>query len=178
MSVYNVPIPRCTRTNAKPTHCRPPARRRFCYFHKNAQGQHIALSRKLPAKDGTLTLPVLEDANSVRMSFVPLTQLLGGQLDPKITGLFLYALPTASLNLRPAEIEPASKQRAVTDPSTVSHISVREDPSRPDDLDDEDEEDDEEEEDDEGSDDADSEDDDEEYEDDDEDDPDRLHVKG
>ena len=54
--------------------------------------------------------------------------ILSGQIDPKTAGLLLYALQTASSNLRRVDFEPVIKIRAVIDPKTVDQTSLGEDP--------------------------------------------------
>jgi hypothetical protein len=54
--------------------------------------------------------------------------ILSGQIDPKTAGLLLYALQTASSNLRRINFEPAVKTRVVIDPKTVDATPLGEDP--------------------------------------------------
>jgi hypothetical protein len=66
-------------------------------------------------------MPVLEDADSVQVALMQVMRLiLAGQLEPKIAGLLLYALQTASLNLRHMKLEPLRHETVVIDPSTVA----------------------------------------------------------
>ncbi len=118
---YDVHIPRCTHIKTNGTQCGSPALRgrRFCFFHKNWQGQRIALNVQ-PAAPLSFTMPVLEDADSVQVALMQVMRLiLAGQLDPKIAGLLLYALQTASINLRHMKLEPYSHESVVIDPRTV-----------------------------------------------------------
>jgi hypothetical protein len=122
MSRYSVTIPRCTHIKTNGTQCASPALRgrRFCFFHKNWRGQRIQLDKKLPAVPATFTLPVLEDANSVQIALMQVIQLmLSGRIDSKTAGLLLYALQTASLNLKQTDLEPRTHERVVIDPSAV-----------------------------------------------------------
>ncbi len=119
---YDVHIPRCTHIKTNGTQCGSPALRgrRFCFFHKNWQGQRIALNVQ-PAAPLSFTMPVLEDADSVQVALMQVMRLiLAGQLDPKIAGLLLYALQTASLNLRQMKLEPLRHESVVIDPSSVA----------------------------------------------------------
>jgi len=61
-----VHISRCTHIKTNSTQCGSPALRgrRFCFFHKNWQGQRIVLNVQ-PASPLSFTMPVLEDADSV-----------------------------------------------------------------------------------------------------------------
>ncbi len=123
---YDVHIPRCTHIKTNGTQCGSPALRgrRFCFFHKNWQGQRIALNAQ-PAAPLSFTMPVLEDADSVQVALMQVMRLiLAGQLDPKIAGLLLYALQTASLNLRQMKLEPFPRESVVIDPRAVADNGV------------------------------------------------------
>jgi hypothetical protein len=162
---YDVHIPRCTHIKTNGTQCGSPALRgrRFCFFHKNWQGQRIALNVQ-PAAPLSFTMPVLEDADSVQVALMQVMRLiLAGQLDPKIAGLLLYALQTASLNLRHMKLEPYQHETVVIDPSSVAENGLDEKAWSKEQFEEEDEEDDEEE--DSGDEDADEEDEDSEEED-------------
>jgi hypothetical protein len=105
----------------------PQAGSRFCFFHKNWQGQRIALNAQ-PASPLSFTMPVLEDADSVQVALMQVMRLiLAGQLDPKIAGLLLYALQTASLNLRQMKVEPFHHESVVIDPRAVADNGVGDD---------------------------------------------------
>jgi hypothetical protein len=119
---YDVHIPRCTHIKTNGTQCGSPALRGrpFCFFHKNWQGQRIQLNAQ-PASSLSFTMPVLEDADSVQVALMQVMRLiLAGQLDPKIAGLLLYALQTASLNPRQMKLEPYRHESVVTDPRAVA----------------------------------------------------------
>ena len=65
-------------------------------------------------------LPLLEDANSVQMALMKVIQMLGsGELEHKTAGLMLYALQTASINLRNTEFEADDVTDVVIDRDTV-----------------------------------------------------------
>src|SRR5246127_636241 len=92
------------------TQCGSPAlrRNRFCYFHKRYQEERIRLNVDRRRR-GTATffLPVLEDANSIQMSPMQIMRLLlTGQIEHKTASLLLYALQTASANLRQTNFKP------------------------------------------------------------------------
>src|ERR1700756_1582906 len=126
---YDVFIPRCTHIKTNGTQCGSPALRgrRFCFFHKNWQGQQIQLNAQ-PASPLSFTMPVLEDADSVQVALMQVMRLiLSGQLDPKIAGLLLYALQTASLNLRQMKLEPYHRESVVIDPRSVADNNLGDD---------------------------------------------------
>jgi len=127
--LYDVHIPRCAHIKTNGTQCGSPAlrERRYCFFHKKWQGQRIALNAQPPVPD-TFTMPVLEDADSVQVALMQVMRLiLAGQLDPKIAGLLLYALQTASFNLRQMKLEPSRRETVVIDPRAVTSIGVGDD---------------------------------------------------
>jgi len=145
----SVHIPRCTHIKTNGTQCGSPALRgrRFCFFHKNWQGQRIQLNAKLP-DNSTFTLPVLEDADSVQVALMQVMRLiLSGQLEPRMAGLLLYALQTASINLRHTKLEPLRRESIVIDPSSVSDNGVGDDLWRQSDFEEEEEEEDDQDED-------------------------------
>jgi hypothetical protein len=121
---------RCQHLKVNGTQCGSPAlrRNRFCYFHKFhheerilLQGDRAKSARRRPA---SITLPVLEDANSIQVSLMQIMRLIiGGQIDGKTAGLLLYALQTASTNLRHANFDP-SMQTVVVDPRTVGQTPL------------------------------------------------------
>jgi hypothetical protein len=56
-------------------------------------------------------LPVLEDAQAVQLALMSVMQMLAkGSIEHKTAGLMLYALQTASSNLRRPEFEPMNKE--------------------------------------------------------------------
>ena len=123
MSYYSANILRCTHIKTNGTQCGSPAvrGRRFCFFHKNWHGERIPLGA-LPAANlnASLTLPVLEDADSIQVALMQVMRMiLARQIDPKMAGLLLYALQTASVNLRHTELEPRPRERVVIDPASA-----------------------------------------------------------
>jgi hypothetical protein len=145
MSYYSANILRCTHIKTNGTQCGSPAvrGRRFCFFHKNWHGERIPLGA-LPAANlnASFTLPVLEDADSIQVALMQVMRLiLARQIDPKMAGLLLYALQTASVNLRHTELEPRPRERVVIDPSAASDSLLGEHLWRNDDFEAEEEED-------------------------------------
>ncbi len=70
---------------------------------------------------GRFDLPLLEDANSVQIALMKVMQMLGsGQMDHKTAGLMLYALQTASVNLRNTDFEARKATDVVIDRDTVA----------------------------------------------------------
>jgi hypothetical protein len=70
-------------------------------------------------------LPLLEDANSVQVALMKVIQALGsGRVDHKTAGLILYALQTASVNLRNVHFEVRNATDVVIDRDTVNATSI------------------------------------------------------
>jgi hypothetical protein len=132
MSFYPNSIPRCEHLKVNGTQCGSPALKRnhFCYFHKRWHETRIVLNANRARRGrAALDLPVLEDANSIQVSLMQVMRLiLSGQVDPKTAGLLLYALQTASSNLKRIDFEPVVKTCVVIDPKTVDQTPLGEDP--------------------------------------------------
>jgi len=101
---------RCQHIKVNGTQCGSPAlrRNRFCFFHKRFQDERIHLSADRRRRGvATFILPVLEDPNSIQMAIMQIMQLiLRGEIEHKTASLLLYALQTASTNLRSTRFEP------------------------------------------------------------------------
>ena len=113
-------VPRCQHVKVNGVQCSSPAlrRKRFCFFHERVQYE-----RKLAAQDKSARdfgFPLLEDANSIQVALMKIVQMLGaGSIDIKTAGLMLYALQTASANLRHARFEPEELTDTIIDEDTV-----------------------------------------------------------
>ena len=120
---------RCQHLKTNGTQCGSPAlrRNRFCYFHKRYQDERIRLNVDRRRR-GTATffLPVLEDANSIQMSLMQIMRLLlTGQIEHKTASLLLYALQTASTNLRLTNFKPRVHE-VILDPSDAAESPLDE----------------------------------------------------
>ena len=128
--MYSSNIPRCQHIKVNGTQCGSPAvrDRRFCFFHKKWHDQRIVInSAQARQSPPTLDLPVLEDANSVQVALMQVMRLLiSHQIDHKTAGLLLYALQTASFNLRRTDFEPVVKTKIVIDPTRVDETALGE----------------------------------------------------
>ena len=98
-------IKHCEHVKANGHFCGSPAMRgrNYCYFHMVHIGRQLRLERY--ASHGLqappIELPLLEDAASIQLALMQVTEaMLHGTLDRKTAGLVLYALQTASSNLR------------------------------------------------------------------------------
>jgi len=120
---------RCQHLKTNGTQCGSPAlhRNRFCYFHKRYQDECIRLNADRRRR-GTATffLPLLEDANSIQMSLMQIMRLLlTGQIEHKTASLLLYALQTASTNLRQTNFKPFVHE-VILDPRDASESPLDE----------------------------------------------------
>jgi hypothetical protein len=112
MPSYPVNIRRCQHIKVNGTQCASPALRheKHCYYHMEWRRKSMEVNLNLEAKidkPGTLTMPTLEDANSVQVALAEMLRLLAtGQIEHRAAGLMLYALQTASANLRMTSFEP------------------------------------------------------------------------
>jgi hypothetical protein len=141
---------RCQHLKINGTQCGSPAlrRHRFCYFHKRFQDERIQLSADRARRGvATFELPILEDANSIQIALMQVMRLLvSGQLDHKTASLLLYALQTASTNLRLTKFFPRTHDvildvRDVAETQLGAHIWNDEDFESDEDDDEEQEED-------------------------------------
>jgi hypothetical protein len=119
-------VPRCQHIKINGTQCGCPAlrRRRLCFFHVRCQDQRQRIASD-QFKQARFVLPILEDANAVQMALMQIMQLLAvGQLDHKTAGLMLYALQTASVNLRNTRFEPSDVTDVVIDRDDVHRTCI------------------------------------------------------
>jgi hypothetical protein len=119
-------VPRCQHVKTNGTQCGSPAlrRRRHCFFHDKVRRERAKIAATASAQR-RFDLPLLEDANSVQMALMKVIQMLGcGQMDHKTAGLMLYALQTASINLRNTDFEAADVTDVVIDRDTVGATCI------------------------------------------------------
>jgi hypothetical protein len=108
------------------TQCGSPAlrRRRHCFFHERIRRERAKIAADTSAQRG-FDLPLLEDANSVQVALMKVIQMLGsGRMDHRTAGLILYALQTASVNLRNAEFEVRRVTDVVIDRDEVDRTCI------------------------------------------------------
>jgi hypothetical protein len=120
-------VPRCQHLKLNGTECQSPAlrRNRFCFFHKRFQEEQIKLNTDRRRRRPVFILPVLEDADSIQVSLMQTMRLIvSGQIDPKSAALLLYALQTASFNLRHTTFEPDVITDVVIDRNTMDRSCV------------------------------------------------------
>ena len=134
---------RCQHIKVNGVQCGSPAlrRNRFCFFHKRFQDERIRLSADRSRHGvATFILPVLEDANSIQMAIMQIMRLiLIQQIEHKTASLLLYALQTASTNLRSTRFEPRMHQ-VILNPRDAADIPLDCDAWDDEDFDEEEEE--------------------------------------
>jgi hypothetical protein len=114
-------VNRCQHVKVNGTQCGSPALRcrRLCFFHVRCQEQRTRIVEN-QFKQARFVVPVLEDANAVQMALMQVMELLGnGQMEHKTAALMLYALQTASCNLRNTEFEAEDATEVVIDRGDV-----------------------------------------------------------
>jgi hypothetical protein len=119
-------VPRCQHIKTNGTQCGSPAlrRRRHCFFHDRIRREQARIRAEASAQP-TFELPLLEDANCVQVALMKVIQMLAsGRMDHKTAGLILYALQTASVNLRHADFEVNNVSDIVIDRDTVSATCI------------------------------------------------------
>jgi len=120
-------VPRCQHVKVNGVQCGSPALRHgaHCFFHTRVEYERqIAVENHSGTR--SFGFPLLEDANSVQVALMKVIQMLGsGVLDHKTAGLMLYALQTASYNLRNARFEPEKLTEVVIDEDTVDLTRVK-----------------------------------------------------
>src|SRR5713101_4922798 len=112
-------VPRCQHLKMNGTQCGSPALRwrRLCFFHERIRRERAKIAKDTSAQR-RFDLPLLEDANSVQVALMKVIQMLGsGRMDHRTAGLMLYALQTASSNLRNAEFEAADEAAVAAAPT-------------------------------------------------------------
>jgi hypothetical protein len=136
-------VNRCRHVKVNGTQCGSPAlrRRRLCFFHVRCQEQRARIAGSQFGQ-ARFVVPLLEDANAVQLALMQVMQLLGsGQMDHRTAGLMLYALQTASVNLRNTQFEPVDVTEVVIDRGTVDATCIGGPQWEEEDFDEEDEDD-------------------------------------
>ncbi|MFZ0772433.1 MAG: hypothetical protein WCA49_19495 [Candidatus Sulfotelmatobacter sp.] len=119
-------VPRCQHIKMNGTQCGSPAlrRKRRCFFHERAREQHNRIVND-QFKQARFVLPVLEDGNAIQMALMQVMQLLAwGQMDRKTAGLLLFALQTATSNLRNVNFEPEEPTDVVINREDVQRTDI------------------------------------------------------
>ena len=122
MALYPNFILRCQHLKVNGTQCGSPSLRdcKFCFYHVRYHSQDMeALEEK---NDLRHSFPTLEDANSIQVALAKVVErLLMLEIDHKQASLILYALQTASMNLKRTSLEPQLPTQVVIDRLSVAH---------------------------------------------------------
>jgi len=112
MPSYPVSIRRCQHLKVNGTQCGSPALRdeMYCYFHMRWHNTKMSVILK-EREQWIAGLPTLEDANSIQVGLAEVMRLLVTQeVDHKTGALLLYAMQTASANMKHTSFEPEPTQ--------------------------------------------------------------------
>ena len=124
MSLFPITVKRCQHLKINGTQCGSPALRetKYCYYHVR---YHWPELEALPNKSEWRKLPTLEDANSIQVSLANvLERLVMQEVDHKTAALMLYALQTASMNLKRTSPEPELPTQVVIDRQSVANRPI------------------------------------------------------
>jgi hypothetical protein len=128
MLSYPIEIRRCRHIRTNGTQCGSPAlkEKELCYFHQGNQPKVVELYLDGDRyADGSLILPVFEDAHSIQSTIRLVVQLmLSHRIDRKDASLMLYALQIASGNLKTMQAEKARPTRVVVDPEKAAETPL------------------------------------------------------
>ena len=105
-------MPRCVHIKPDGVQCGSPALKdcAYCFAHARLAMRH----------PHNLSIPFLEDANSVQSAIMEVMRaLLDGELDRRTAGLLLYGLQMASCNLKYVCFEPKDPRAVVRDTSNL-----------------------------------------------------------
>ena len=126
MPSYPVTIRRCQHIKVNGTQCGSPALRdeKYCHYHLQCHQKNMEINMNFHER-GTITLPTLEDANSVQVGLAEVMRLLvTNQIDHRTAALLLHALRTASINLKHTSFEPEQPTRVVIDRDCVERRPI------------------------------------------------------
>jgi hypothetical protein len=126
MSLYPESVARCQHIKVNGRQCGSPALRneKYCYFHMRwaLKSMEINESHQRERWNATLALP--EDADSIQMGLGEVIRLMmTRRVDHRTAALTLYALQTASANLKRTSFEPEPTQ-VVIDPECVGQRPI------------------------------------------------------
>ncbi|MGD0792971.1 MAG: hypothetical protein ABR920_14490 [Terriglobales bacterium] len=126
MPSYPVSIRRCQHIKVNGTQCGSPALRdeKYCHFHMQWSQKNMEINMNFHER-GTITLPTLEDANSIQVGLAEVMRLLvTNQIDHRTAALLLHALRTASVNIKHASFEPELPTLVVIDRECVERRPI------------------------------------------------------
>ena len=125
MPLYPTKILRCQHIKVNGTQCGSPSLREanFCYYHIRYHWTELkALENN---HEWLQSLPTLEDANSIQVALAHVIErLIMLEIDHKQAALILYALQTASMNLKRTSLEPKLPTQVVIDRQSVARRPI------------------------------------------------------
>jgi hypothetical protein len=125
MSLYPITVKRCQHIKINGTQCGSPALRhgKHCYYHIR---YHWPELEALPDNtEWRKPLATLEDADSIQVALANVMErLVMQEVDHKTAALMLYALQTASMNLKRTSLEPALPTQVVIDRESVANRPI------------------------------------------------------
>jgi hypothetical protein len=125
MPLYPNNILRCQHIKVNGTQCGSPSLREtnYCYYHIR---YHWPELEALENNNELLkSPPTLEDANSIQVTLAKVIErLVSQEIDHKTAALLLYALQTASMNLKRTTLEPQLPTQVVIDRESVARRPI------------------------------------------------------
>ena len=128
MASYPIEIRRCRHVKTNGTQCGSPALKgkELCFYHEQNQPREIELYTDGERySDGSMVLPVFEDAHAIQTVIRQVVQLmLARRIERKDAGLLLYALQIASGNLKMMQAEKAKPTQVVVEPDKAAETPL------------------------------------------------------
>jgi hypothetical protein len=128
MASYPIEIRRCRHLKTNGTQCGSPALKgkELCFYHEQNQPRAVELYMDGERySDGSMVLPVFEDAHAIQTVIRQVVQLmLTRRIDRKDAGLLLYALQIASGNLKMMQAEKAKPTQVVVEPDKATETPL------------------------------------------------------
>jgi len=125
---YPIEIRRCRHVKSRGTQCGSPALKgkELCFYHEQNQPRAVELYIDGERySDGSIMMPVFEDAHSIQTVIRQVVQLmLTRRIDRKDAGLLLYALQIASGNLKTMQAEKAQPTQIVVEPDKAGETPL------------------------------------------------------
>ncbi len=128
MATYPIEIRRCRHVRTNGTQCGSPALKgkELCFYHEQNRPREMELYLDGERySDGTMVMPVFEDAHAIQTVIRQVVQLmLARRIERKDAGLLLYALQIASGNLKLMQAERAKPTQVVVEPDKAAETPL------------------------------------------------------
>lgn len=128
MASYPIEIRRCRHLKTNGTQCGSPALKgkELCFYHEQNQPRAVELYMDGERySDGSVVLPVFEDAHAIQTVIRQVVQLmLTRRIERKDAGLLLYAMQIASGNLKLMQAEKAKPTQVVVEPDKATETPL------------------------------------------------------